>query len=74
MARKAIVSKDRKKVAKVLKAKSNGDKCKLSTRMTNRCSLCGRNRAYMRRFGICRICFREHAARGEIMGVTKSSW
>lgn len=40
----------------------------------NRCRLCGRPRAYLRRFGICRICFRRMALAGEIPGVTKSSW
>jgi len=40
----------------------------------NRCGICGRPRAYMRKFGICRICFRERALRGELPGVTKSSW
>ena len=40
----------------------------------NRCSICGRPHAYMRKFGICRICFRELAYKGEIPGVTKSSW
>lgn len=40
----------------------------------NRCSLCGRPRAYMGKFGICRICFRHFALRGQIPGVRKSSW
>jgi small subunit ribosomal protein S14 len=40
----------------------------------NRCRSCGRPRAYMRKFGLCRICFRELALRGEIAGVKKSSW
>lgn len=40
----------------------------------NRCNLCGRPRAYMRKFGLCRICFRKHAAWGAIPGVRKSSW
>ncbi len=40
----------------------------------NRCSLCGRPRSYMRRFGMCRICFRQYALRGELPGVVKSSW
>jgi small subunit ribosomal protein S14 len=40
----------------------------------NRCALCGRPRAYMRRFALCRICFRERALAGELPGVTKSSW
>ncbi len=40
----------------------------------NRCRRCGRSRAYMRRFGLCRICFRELALQGDIPGVTKASW
>ena len=40
----------------------------------HRCSVCGRPRAYMRRFALCRICFRERALVGELPGVTKSSW
>lgn len=40
----------------------------------NRCSVCGRPRAFMRRFALCRICFRERALVGELPGVTKSSW
>jgi small subunit ribosomal protein S14 len=44
------------------------------TRVRNRCKICGRPRGYMRRFGLCRICFREQALQGKIPGVTKSSW
>ena len=40
----------------------------------HRCSVCGRPRGFMRRFGLCRICFRERALLGELPGVTKSSW
>jgi small subunit ribosomal protein S14 len=40
----------------------------------NRCSICGRPRGYMRRFAMCRICFRERALDGQLPGVTKSSW
>ena len=43
-------------------------------RAYNRCFVCGRPRGYMRRFGLCRICFRERALLGELPGVTKSSW
>jgi small subunit ribosomal protein S14 len=49
-------------------------KLKYKVRYKNRCTLCGRPRAYIRRFGMCRICFRERAARGEIPGITKASW
>lgn len=47
---------------------------KFKVRAYNRCRLCGRPRGYMRKFGICRICFRSLALRGQIPGVTKSSW
>lgn len=44
------------------------------TRLNNRCSETGRSRGYMRRFGLSRLSFREHATKGEIPGITKSSW
>ncbi len=47
---------------------------KYAVRHHNRCKLCGRPRAYMRKFGLCRICFRELASTGKLPGVTKSSW
>ena len=47
---------------------------KYSTKVTSRCFRCGRRRAYMRDFGLCRICFRELANEGKIPGVKKSSW
>jgi len=47
---------------------------KYQSRAVNRCRLCGRSRAYMRKFGVCRICFRELASVGRLPGVTKSSW
>lgn len=47
---------------------------KYAVRAHNRCKLCGRPRAYMRKFGLCRICFRELASSGKLPGVTKSSW
>lgn len=46
---------------------------KVSTRVVNRCKICGRPRAYIRYFGICRLCFRELANRGELAGVTRAS-
>ncbi|MEW6594703.1 MAG: type Z 30S ribosomal protein S14 [Thermodesulfobacteriota bacterium] len=49
-------------------------KPKFSVRGYNRCGICGRPRAYFRKFGVCRICFRNLASKGEIAGVTKSSW
>lgn len=47
---------------------------KFGTRAVNRCKVCGRSRAYMRKFGVCRICFRELANQGRLPGVKKSSW
>ncbi|MEK7202386.1 MAG: type Z 30S ribosomal protein S14 [Patescibacteria group bacterium] len=47
---------------------------KFKTREVNRCALCGRNRSYLRKFGICRICYRERASVGQIPGVRKASW
>ena len=61
MARKALVAKQKKKP-------------KYKVRQYNRCQLCGRPRGYLRKFGMCRICFRELALKGEIPGVRKASW
>lgn len=47
---------------------------KFKVRAHNRCKLCGRPHAYLRKFGICRICFRELAYKGEIPGIRKASW
>ncbi len=47
---------------------------KFKVRKYNRCKLCGRPRGFIRRFQLCRICFRELASRGEIPGVVKASW
>ncbi len=49
-------------------------KPKFSTRLVRRCWQCGRKRAYMRDFRLCRICFRELANKGDIPGIRKSSW
>ncbi len=54
-------------------AKAKRDQ-KFNVRNYNRCPMCGRPRAFIRKFGICRICFRKLALSGEITGVTKSSW
>lgn len=59
------------KVSKIVKSKK---KPKYTTRKHNRCQLCGRSRAYIRLFGLCRLCFRELANKGELPGVTKASW
>nr|WP_272879917.1 type Z 30S ribosomal protein S14 [Sulfoacidibacillus ferrooxidans] len=47
---------------------------KFSTRAYTRCERCGRPHSVLRKFGICRICFRELAHQGQLPGVTKSSW
>ncbi|RMH39329.1 MAG: type Z 30S ribosomal protein S14 [Deltaproteobacteria bacterium] len=49
-------------------------KHKFAVREHNRCPLCGRPRAYLRKFQMCRLCFRKLALQGDIPGVTKSSW
>jgi small subunit ribosomal protein S14 len=49
-------------------------KPKFAVQQHNRCLRCGRPRAYMRKFALCRICFRELALLGELPGVTKASW
>ena len=57
--------------AAIIKANS---KLKYAIRKRNRCARCGRPRAFLRKFGMCRICFRELALSGQIPGVVKSSW
>ncbi|MFW6147380.1 MAG: type Z 30S ribosomal protein S14 [Thermodesulfobacteriota bacterium] len=47
---------------------------KFRVRKYNRCPICGRSRAFLRKFGICRICFRNLASKGDIPGIMKSSW
>ncbi len=59
------------KVSDIVKFKKEQ---KYKVRAKNRCNICGRSRAYMRKFGVCRLCFRELASRGELPGVTKASW
>jgi len=49
-------------------------KPKFKTRQHNRCPLCGRARAFYRRFKMCRLCLRKNALRGALPGVTKASW
>lgn len=89
MAKKSILARDAKRqkmnqryAAKRAELKATGDYEGLAklprnsspTRLKNRCFETGRSRGYMRQFGLSRIAFREHASRGEIPGVTKSSW
>ncbi|MDO4662324.1 MAG: type Z 30S ribosomal protein S14 [Tissierellia bacterium] len=61
MAKKSLVAKQKRKA-------------KYSTRAYSRCKICGRPHGYLRKYGICRICFRELANKGEIPGVKKASW
>ncbi|MEA2434247.1 MAG: small subunit ribosomal protein [Actinomycetota bacterium] len=61
MAKKALVEKAKRKP-------------KFKVRAYTRCARCGRPRAVLQRFGLCRLCFRDMAHNGEIPGVTKSSW
>lgn len=61
MARKSLIAKAKRKN-------------KFEVRDYNRCRRCGRARAFMRKFGLCRICFREMALNGELPGVRKASW
>jgi len=61
-------------VATTAKRVKDARKPKFKARKHNRCKICGRPRAYLRKFGICRLCFRGLALRGEIPGVSKSSW
>ncbi|HKY79430.1 MAG TPA: type Z 30S ribosomal protein S14 [Anaerolineales bacterium] len=60
MAKKSIITRESRR--------------KYPTRVRNRCKVCGRPRGYIRRFGLCRICFREYALEGKIPGVVKASW
>jgi len=60
MAKKSMIAREKRR--------------KYKGREVNRCKKCGRPRGYMRRFGLCRICFRELALEGKIPGVVKSSW
>ena len=61
-------------MAKTSKIARSRRPARFDVRERNRCSVCGRPRGYMRRFALCRICFRERANQGFLPGVTKSSW
>lgn len=89
MAKKSVIARDEKRkkmiaryAAKRAELKAAGDweglhklpKNSSPTRYKNRCIETGRPHGYMRMFGLSRISFREHASKGEIPGVTKSSW
>ncbi|HZZ98644.1 MAG TPA: type Z 30S ribosomal protein S14 [Candidatus Saccharimonadia bacterium] len=64
MAKKSKINKTNRQIASNL----------YPTRKMHRCQLCGRSRGYIRMFGICRLCFRQLAAKGELPGVTKASF
>jgi small subunit ribosomal protein S14 len=89
MAKKSVLARDAKRnkmidkyAARRAELKAAGDLEGLAmlprnsspSRRKNRCSETGRGRSYMRQFGLSRMSFREHAVKGEIPGVTKSSW
>lgn len=74
MARTALILRQQRGMNAFLKAKAEGKKPKFSTRVYNRCGLCGRRHGFIRFFGACRICVRELASNGDIPGLTKSSW
>jgi len=74
MAKTSMIARARKLQRKQLSAFAAGKKLEKSTSVFNVCQLCGRTRGYNRRFQMCRICFRQRARKGEIMGVKKSSW
>ncbi|MBI1919166.1 type Z 30S ribosomal protein S14 [Candidatus Microgenomates bacterium] len=59
------------KVSDIVKFKK---KQKYNVRAHHRCNICGRSRGYMRRFGLCRLCFKSLANKGELPGVVKASW
>lgn len=61
MAKKSLIAKAKRKP-------------KFAVREYNRCQICGRSRAYYRKFEMCRICLRKLSLQGELPGVIKSSW
>jgi small subunit ribosomal protein S14 len=61
-------------VAKKCLISKASKKPKFKVRGYSRCGRCGRSRAFLRKFGLCRICFRELALKGDIPGVVKASW
>lgn len=74
MAKISLKVKTARANAKLAKAKAAGVKMPMATRVYHRCEKCGRRHGYMRKFRICRICFRELARTGMIAGVKPSSW
>jgi small subunit ribosomal protein S14 len=76
MAKLSLINKTNKRKREVAHRLSLGLKPKpgQAVRMYNRCGKCGRVRGYIRKFDLCRICFREMARKGAVMGLKKSSW
>lgn len=75
MATTAKIAKDSKLAERMRAGRLNGaKKTKLAVRHRNRCMRCGRPRGYIRKFNLCRICFRQLALAGEVPGVIKASW
>jgi small subunit ribosomal protein S14 len=74
MATTAKIAKEVKKLKSMEQARQNGTTVKFPSRIRNRCKNCGRPRGFLRKFSLCRICFRKFALAGEIPGVTKASW
>ena len=74
MATTAKAAKDRKLGEDIAAARAAGQKPYRACKHRNRCLRCGRPRGFMRKFKLCRICFRQLALLGEIPGVVKSSW
>lgn len=74
MAKISLKIKTSRAKARVAAAKAAGKKPVLAVRVYNRCEKCGRRHGFMRKFRICRICFRELAREGKIAGVKPSSW
>lgn len=74
MATLAKIAKEDKKQVEIDRARKSGGTVKFPTRLRHRCKNCGRPRGFLRKFSLCRICFRKFALAGEIPGVTKASW
>lgn len=72
--RSAAIDRKSNQVATTAWVAKSRRKPKFSSRSVNRCHICGRSRAYLRKFDMCRICFRNRALNGEIPGVRKASW
>jgi small subunit ribosomal protein S14 len=75
MATTAKIAKDTKMRAAIDKARAEKKPAPpFACRLRNRCWRCGRPRGYLRKFALCRLCFRQLALNGEVPGVTKASW